>query len=35
MKYLDGKFHVESKDHRCEVHPTDNFILRERRPPRS
>ena len=27
MKYLDGNYYVEVKDHRYEVHPTENIIL--------
>ena len=27
MKYLDGKYYVELKDHRYRIHPTVNFLL--------
>ena len=30
MKYLDGNYHVEVKDHRYIIHPTENIILRLR-----
>ena len=35
MKYLDGNYYVEKKDHRYEIHPTENIILRKRDPPTS
>ena len=35
MKYLDGYFYVEVKDHRNKIHPTENIILRKRDPPTS
>ena len=35
MKYLDGKYYVEVKDHRYKIHPTENVILRKRDPPTS
>ena len=35
MKYLDGRYYVEVKDHRYLIHPTENIILREREPPKS
>ena len=35
MKYLDGNYYVEVKDHRYKIHPTDNIILRKRDPPKS
>ena len=35
MKYLDGNYYVEVKDHRYKIHPTENFILRKRDPPTS
>ena len=35
MKYLDGQYYVEVKDHRNKIHPTENLILRERDPPQS
>ena len=27
MKYLDGQYYVELKDHRYKIHPTENIIL--------
>ena len=33
MKYLNGEYYVEVKDHRCKIHPTENIILRKRDPP--
>ena len=35
MKYLNGEFYVEVKDHRYTIHPTENIILRKRDPPTS
>ena len=35
MKYLNGEYYVEVKDHRCKIHPTENNILRKRDPPQS
>ena len=35
MKYLDGNFYVEVKDHKYRIHPTENIILRKRDPPTS
>ena len=35
MKYLNGQFYVEVKDHRYKIHPTENIILRKRDPPKS
>ena len=35
MKYLDGSYYVEVKDHRYKIHPTENIILRKRDPPTS
>ena len=35
MKYLDGYYYVEAKDHRYRIHPTENIILRKRDPPTS
>ena len=35
MKYLDGYYYVEVKDHRYKIHPTENIILRKRDPPKS
>ena len=33
MKYLNGEYYVEVKDHRYKIHPTENIILRKRDPP--
>ena len=33
MKYLNGEYYVEVKDHRYEIHPTEYIILRKRDPP--
>ena len=35
MKYLNGEYYVEVKDHRYKIHPTENIILRRRDEPRS
>ena len=35
MKYLNGEYYVEVKDHRYKTHPTENIILRKREPPTS
>ena len=35
MKYLNGEYYVEVKDHRYKIHPTENTILRKRDPPTS
>ena len=35
MKYLNGEFYVEVKDHRYNIQPTGNIILRKRDPPTS
>ena len=35
MKYLNGQFYTEVKDHRYKIHPTENIILRKRDPPKS
>ena len=35
MKYLNGEYYVEVKDHRYRFHPTENTILRKRDPPKS
>ena len=35
MKYLNGEYYVEVRDHRYKVHPTENIILRKRDPPTS
>ena len=29
MKYLNGEYYVEVKDHRYKIHPTENNILRK------
>ena len=33
MKYLNGEYYVEVKDHRYTIHPTENIILQKRDPP--
>ena len=35
MKYLNGEYYVEVKDHRYRIHRTENIILRKRDPPTS
>ena len=35
MKYPNGDYYVEVKDHRYKIHPTENIILRKRYPPTS
>ena len=35
MKYLNGEYFVEVKDHRYKIHPTENIILRKREEPKS
>ena len=35
MKYLNGEFNVEVRDHRYKTPPTENIILRKRDPPNS
>ena len=35
MKYLNGNYYVEVKDHRYIIHPTENIILHKRDPPTS
>ena len=35
MKYLNGEYYVEVKDHRYKIHPTENIILRKRDIPAS
>ena len=35
MKYLNGRYYVEVKDHRYKIHPTENIILGLRDPPKS
>ena len=35
MKFLNGEYYVEVKDHRYKIHPTENIILRKRDPPQS
>ena len=34
MKYLDGNYYVEVREHRYKIHPTENIILRKQDPPR-
>ena len=33
MKYLDGIYYVEVKDHRYRIHPTENIVLWKQDPP--
>ena len=33
MKYLNGEYYVEVKDHRYKIHPTEIIKLRKRDPP--
>ena len=35
MKYLNGEYYTEVKDHRYKNHPTEHIILRKRDPPLS
>ena len=35
MKYLNGEYYVEVKDHRYKIHPTECIILRLRDEPKS
>ena len=35
MKYLNGEYYVEVRDHRYKIHPTENIILRKRDLPKS
>ena len=35
MKYVNGDYYVEVKDHRYIIHPTENSILQKRDPPTS
>ena len=35
MKYNNGRYYVEGKDHRYKIHPTENIIIRKRDPPTS
>ena len=35
MKYLNGEYYVEVKDHRYKIHPTEIIFLRKRDPPTS
>ena len=35
MKYLNGEYYVEVKDHRYKIHPTENIFLRKRDEPKS
>ena len=34
MKYLNGEYYAEVKNHRYKIHPTENIILRKRNPPK-
>ena len=33
MKYLNGEYYVEVKDHRDKIDPSENNILRKKNPP--
>ena len=35
MKYLNGEYYTEVKDHRYRIHPNGDIILRKRGPPKS
>ena len=35
MKYLNGEYYIEVKDHRYKIHPTKNIILGHRDEPKS
>ena len=35
MKYPNGRYYAEVKDHSYKIHPTENIILRKRDPPSS
>ena len=35
MKYLNGQYYVELKDHRYKIHPTEIFIIGLRDEPKS
>ena len=35
MKYLNGEYYVEVKDHGYKIHPTENIILRKKNLPTS
>ena len=35
MKYINGEYYVEVKDHRYEIHQTESFTIRKRDPPSS
>ena len=35
MKYLNGQYYVEVKNHRYKIHPSEKIILRKRDPPTS
>ena len=35
MKYINGEYYLEVKDHRYKIHPTENIILRRRDEPKS
>ena len=35
MKYLNGEYYVEVRDHRYKIHQTENIILRKPDPPTS
>ena len=35
MRFLNGEYYVEVRDHRFKIHPTEKIILRKRNPPTS
>ena len=35
MKFLNGGYYVELKDHWLKIHPTENIVLQKRDPPTS
>ena len=35
MKYLNGEYYVEVRDHRYKIHPTESILLRKRDEPKS
>ena len=35
MKYLNGNYYVQVKDHRYKIHPTEHIISRKGDPPKS
>ena len=35
MKFFNGQYYVEVKDHRYKIHPTENILLRNGEEPKS